>query len=86
MAILKIKDNGVWEEVEAIKGTDGHTPVKGVDYFTPSDIADLNIPTKTSDLTNDSGFTVAQVYKGSNTPSNDVLIWIDTSGGAPLNS
>lgn len=38
-------------------GQDGHTPVKGVDYFTETDIASLNIPTKTSDLTNDSGFT-----------------------------
>ena len=38
------------------KGQDGYTPVKGVDYFTQEDIASLNIPTKTSDLTNDSNF------------------------------
>lgn len=37
-------------------GQDGYTPVKGVDYFTAEDIASLNIPTKTSDLTNDKGF------------------------------
>ena len=37
-------------------GQDGYTPVKGVDYFTEEDIESLNIPTKTSDLTNDSGF------------------------------
>ena len=37
-------------------GQDGYTPVKGVDYFTNEDIASLNIPTKTSDLTNDSNF------------------------------
>jgi len=37
-------------------GADGYTPVKGVDYFTAEDIASLNIPTKTSDLTNNSGF------------------------------
>ena len=37
-------------------GQDGYTPVKGVDYFTQEDIASLNIPTKTSDLTNDSDF------------------------------
>lgn len=35
-------------------GADGYTPVKGVDYFTAEDIASLNIPTKTSDLINDS--------------------------------
>ena len=37
-------------------GEDGYTPVKGVDYFTQQDIASLNIPSKTSDLTNDSEF------------------------------
>lgn len=37
-------------------GNNGYTPVKGVDYFTEQDIEDLNIPTKTSDLDNDSGF------------------------------
>lgn len=42
-------------------GADGYTPVKGVDYFTAAEIADIesdvqsaiNVPTKTSDLTND---------------------------------
>ena len=46
------------------KGADGYTPIKGVDYYTEQDkqeletdiLNDLNIPTKTSDLTNDSGF------------------------------
>lgn len=38
------------------KGEKGNTPVKGTDYFTPEDLATLNIPTKTSDLTNDSNF------------------------------
>lgn len=37
-------------------GAAGYTPQKGVDYFTQEDIASLNIPSKTSDLTNDSGF------------------------------
>ncbi|MBO7527026.1 MAG: collagen-like protein [Clostridia bacterium] len=37
-------------------GQDGYTPVKGVDYFTAEDIASLNIPTKTSDLQNDSNY------------------------------
>lgn len=62
------KKDGSTKEVEVLdgekgeqgeqgeKGDDGYTPVKGVDYFTPEDIASLNIPTKTSDLTNNSGF------------------------------
>ena len=37
-------------------GQDGYTPIKGIDYFTQEDIASLNIPSKTSDITNDSGF------------------------------
>ena len=42
-------------------GSPGYTPQKGVDYFTQEDIASLNIPTKTSDLTNDSGYINNQV-------------------------
>ena len=42
------------------KGEKGDTPVKGVDYFTPQDIEDLNIPKKTSDLTNDSDYITSQ--------------------------
>ena len=38
------------------QGEPGYTPRKGIDYFTPDDIASLGIPTKTSDLNNDSGF------------------------------
>jgi hypothetical protein len=38
------------------KGDTGYTPIKGTDYFTPEDINSLNIPTKTSQLINDSGF------------------------------
>lgn len=37
-------------------GKDGYTPVKGVDYFTEEDILSLEIPTKTSQLENDSDF------------------------------
>ena len=46
MEILKIKINGVWQTVPAIKGdpgpkgdpgTNGTTPVKGVDYYTEAD-------------------------------------------------
>lgn len=38
-------------------GKDGYTPIKGKDYFTEEDIASLKIPTKTSQLENDSDFT-----------------------------
>lgn len=46
------------------KGNDGHTPLRGTDYWTASDkqeiinnvLSEVDIPTKTSDLTNDSGF------------------------------
>lgn len=41
---------------QGIQGEAGYTPVKGTDYFTSEDIASLNIPTKVSDLTNDTGF------------------------------
>ena len=43
MEILKIKINGVWQTVPAIKGdpgpkgNPGTTPVKGVDYYTEAD-------------------------------------------------
>jgi len=41
---------------QGIQGEAGYTPVKGTDYFTEEDIASLNIPKKTSELTNDSNF------------------------------
>lgn len=41
---------------DGINGQDGYTPQKGIDYFTSEDIASLNIPAKTSQLQNDSGF------------------------------
>ena len=34
MPVLKVKRNGVWED---IVGTSSKTPVKGVDYFTETD-------------------------------------------------
>ena len=40
MEVLKIKVNGVWQTVPAIKGDKGDpgaTPVKGVDYYTDAD-------------------------------------------------
>lgn len=44
------------EGKQGIQGVPGYTPVKGKDYFTEQDIKDLNIPRKTSQLQNDSGF------------------------------
>lgn len=42
MAILVIRDeNGNLTEIPAIRGADGHTPVKGVDYYTPEDQAEF---------------------------------------------
>lgn len=45
---------------DGVDGKDGYTPVKGVDYFTEEDIASLNIPTKTSQLENDSDFITSE--------------------------
>ena len=44
---------------QGIQGEAGYTPIKGTDYFTAEDIASLNIPTKVSDLTNDSNYLSA---------------------------
>ncbi len=44
------------EGPEGKQGISGYTPVKGVDYFTEADIESLDIPKKTSDIQNDSGF------------------------------
>lgn len=61
---------------------DGKTPVKGVDYYTTEDIESLNIPTKTSDITNDSNFGVtnannnfssAQTINGTLTVNGDIV-------------
>lgn len=53
------------------KGDKGDTPVKGVDYFTQEEVEDITqsvkedvlssiaIPTKVSELTNDSGYLTA---------------------------
>lgn len=40
--------NEAWATIPAIKGADGHTPIKGVDYFTEEEIeaikADIQLP------------------------------------------
>lgn len=40
MKVLRIRNSetGEWQEIAAIKGDKGDTPVKGVDYFTDEDI------------------------------------------------
>lgn len=65
---------------DGVDGKDGYTPIKGVDYFTPEDIASLNIPTKLSQLTNDSGFLTSekQVYS---TEEQVIGAWVD---GKPI--
>ena len=50
--------------IQGEKGDDGYTPIKGTDYFTAEDkqeivnetASKISVPTKTSQLTNDSGF------------------------------
>ena len=48
------------ESLKGDTGKEGYTPVKGEDYFTEEDIASLKIPTKVSDLENDSGFITSE--------------------------
>ena len=55
--------------IQGIQGEPGHTPIKGVDYFTQEDINSLNIPTKTSELENDSGFITDYVETDPTVPS-----------------
>lgn len=40
-SILNIKKDGKWVEIPALKGEDGHTPVKGTDYWTSDDKAEI---------------------------------------------
>lgn len=47
----------------AIKNLGKVVPQKGVDYFTDADIKSLNIPKKTSDLTNDSSYATETYVK-----------------------
>lgn len=57
------------EHKEELRGKDGYTPIKGVDYFDGKDyvlteddkediskLVEVNVPTKVSDLVNDSGY------------------------------
>lgn len=69
--------------IQGPKGNDGYTPVKGVDYFTQQDIDDLHIPTKTSDLTNDSGYITNANDKVSKT--GDTMTGTLTLDNVPIN-
>ena len=54
---------------QGIQGEAGYTPQKGIDYFTDSDKQEISqgfvelIPTKTSQLTNDSGYLTENIIK-----------------------
>ena len=43
--------------------------------------ANITVPTKTSELTNDSSFLTSVFQAGATAPSNTKLLWIDTSAG-----
>ena len=67
--------------IQGVPGTDGYTPIKGVDYFTAADIASLNIPSKTSDLTNDSDYTTKAYVDGLVGDIESILEELDIGGG-----
>lgn len=73
----------------AIKNLGKIIPKKGVDYFTEEDIKELNIPTKTSELTNDSGYITEYTESDPTVPSHvknitqeDINKW--NNGGSAL--
>ncbi len=75
---------------DVLNGTDGYTPIKGVDYFTEADKTEIanavldeipDIPTKTSQLVNDSNFVTAEyVTNAINGSLDEVEAMIDESG------
>lgn len=81
------RENMKFIALKGDKGDDGFTPVKGVDYFTEEDIESLNIPTKTSDLTNDSGYItnyiesdpVFSASASASITNNDITNWNNKS-------
>lgn len=75
---MDVEFNVEFDSFNTLKGDKGdpwYTPVKGVDYFTEedkdeliSDVKDqIHIPTKTSELTNDSNYIEAETGKGLST-------------------
>lgn len=52
--------------------------------FDLTDYDDSKLKSEISNLQEEINNIPIQVYKGSNTPDSDVLIWIDTSGESPI--
>lgn len=42
--------NEAWATIPAIKGADGHTPIKGVDYFTEEEIEEIKQEISAGDI------------------------------------
>ena len=67
MEILKIKINGVWQTVPAIKGTDGKPGTKGdpgVDGFSPIAKVETITNGATITITDKNGTTTATILNG----------------------
>lgn len=67
MEILKIKINGVWQTVPAIKGTDGNPGSKGdpgVDGFSPIAKVETITNGATITITDKNGTTTATILNG----------------------
>lgn len=67
MEILKIKINGVWQTVPAIKGTDGEPGTKGdpgVDGFSPIAKVETITNGATITITDKNGTTTATILNG----------------------
>lgn len=67
MEILKIKINGVWQTVPAIKGTDGNPGSKGdpgVDGFSPVAKVETITNGATITITDKNGTTTATILNG----------------------
>lgn len=67
MEILKIKINGVWQTVPAIKGTDGNPGPKGkpgVDGFSPIAKVETITNGATITITDKNGTTTATILNG----------------------
>lgn len=108
MSVLYVRDkDGSFIPVHTIKGKDGNTPVKGTEYWTEEDKAEIvkqaaeliDIPTKVSELENDSGYltehqslegyvtseTATAVNYGATTPDHFVNgeVFLTPLGGDP---
>lgn len=75
----------------AIKNLGKVVPEKGVDYFTDEDIRSLNIPKRTSDLTNDSGYITGYTESDPTVPShvksikeNDISNWNNKANASDI--